>query len=59
MLKEEWGPSQKVFEKILSWHKADPYAMLSIGNIYQNARDKAKEKAEKVEYLFVVSGRMA
>jgi RNA polymerase-associated protein CTR9 len=49
--KQEWGPGQKKFERILqnSSMKNDPYSMLALGNIWlssvhQAHRDKSKDK---------------
>ncbi|CAM9716511.1 unnamed protein product [Chrysoparadoxa australica] len=43
MRSKEWGPAQKMFEKILETNEGDSYAMLSLGNIYfANLEDKGK-----------------
>ena len=49
LAKQEWGPGQKKFERILqnSSTKGDPYSLLALGNvwlasIHQPHRDKSK-----------------
>jgi len=46
MAKEEWLLAQKKFEQILEYDRDDTYALLSMGNIYYEAKFEKKEKAK-------------
>jgi len=53
LAKQEWGPGQKKFERILQrpTTKDDPYSMIALGNVWlqtlhQPMRDKEKVGAE-------------
>eukprot|EP00005_Dracoamoeba_jomungandri_P008714 CAMPEP_0174270756 /NCGR_PEP_ID=MMETSP0439-20130205/45618_1 /TAXON_ID=0 /ORGANISM="Stereomyxa ramosa, Strain Chinc5" /LENGTH=1018 /DNA_ID=CAMNT_0015360281 /DNA_START=21 /DNA_END=3074 /DNA_ORIENTATION=+ len=51
--KEEWLPAQKKFEYILSKSDTakDPYALLSLGNIYYTAKFDKHDKSRMERYL--------
>jgi len=46
LTKDEWLPAQKKFEYILAQqeNRNDPYALLSLANIYYSAKFDKKEK---------------
>ena len=57
LAKEEWGPAQKKFDRILKQKATarDPYALIALGNIWlqtlhQPMRDKAKVPANIRNY---------
>ena len=58
LAKEEWGPGQKKFERVLQnpSTSADTYSKLAIGNVwlemlYQSHRDKSKVTATSISTL--------
>ena len=58
LAKEEWGPGQKKFERVLQnpSTNADTYSKLAIGNVwlemlYQNHRDRSKVGPTSVSSL--------
>ena len=50
--KEEWLPAQKTFERIIEQSRTDPYAHLSLGNIYYAAKFEKKERVS-IFFLFI------
>ncbi|XP_035231695.1 RNA polymerase-associated protein CTR9 homolog, partial [Stegodyphus dumicola] len=49
LAKQEWGPGQKKFERILKTSPTDTYSLVALGNVWlqtlhQPSRDKDKEK---------------
>ena len=47
----QWSLAQSAFERILEQHPKDPYALLSLGNLYYAAKFENKEKDAKYTKL--------
>jgi RNA polymerase-associated protein CTR9 len=54
--KQEWGPGQKKFERILqnSSMKNDPYSMLALGNIWLSSVHQAHRDKSKVSLIITL-----
>lgn len=53
MVKEEWGPAQKKFERILKFtNNADVYSLVALGNIWLEMLFSSKTR-EKVRHILL------
>lgn len=58
LAKQEWGPGQKKFERILKKSPKDTYSLVALGNVWlqtlhQPSRDKEKEKRHQERALLM------
>ena len=58
LAKQEWGPGQKKFERILKKAPKDTYSLVALGNVWlqtlhQPSRDKEKEKRHQDRALLM------
>lgn len=58
LAKQEWGPGQKKFERILKKAPKDTYSLVALGNVWlqtlhQPSRDKDKEKRHQDRALLM------
>ena len=51
--KQEYGPGQKVFEKILQQHADDSYSVVALGNVWLQTLHQPMRDKEKVRLYFV------